>query len=148
MQISSASYYADLSKSYLTQSATAQNNTQTNTSPLDKSTSIQQQQEIQALKSRDQEVRNHEQAHLNAAGGLAVSGAHFSYTTGPDGQRYAVGGDVSIDIAEVADDPQATLNKADIIRRAAMAPAQPSAQDFSVASKAAAMANKARTELL
>lgn len=107
-----------------------------------------QQQEIQKLKNRDREVKSHEQAHLNAAGGLALGAAHFSYITGPDGQRYASGGDVSIDVSEVANDPQATLRKAETIRRAAMAPAQPSAQDYSVAAKAAAMASKAAMELL
>lgn len=108
----------------------------------------QQQSEIQALKDRDSEVRAHEQAHLAAAGGLATGGASFQYVTGPDGQRYATGGEVGIDVSPVANDPQATLLKAETIRRAALAPAQPSGQDVSVASKAAAMANKARAELL
>ncbi|MCK9609150.1 MAG: hypothetical protein M0R33_22170 [Methylomonas sp.] len=108
----------------------------------------QQQREIQALKARDSEVRAHEQAHLAAAGGLATSGASFQYVTGPDGQRYASGGEVGIDVSPVANDPQATLLKAETIRRAALAPAQPSGQDVSVASKAAAMANKASAELL
>lgn len=108
----------------------------------------QQQREIQALKARDSEVRAHEQAHLAAAGGLATSGASFQYVTGPDGQRYASGGEVGIDVSPVANDPQATLLKAETIRRAALAPAQPSGQDLSVASKAAAMANKASAELL
>lgn len=107
-----------------------------------------QLRQIQTLKARDQEVRAHEQAHLSAAGSIAISGASFSYTTGPDGQRYATGGEVSIDTSAVANDPQATLAKAETIRRAALAPAQPSAQDHSVASKASAMANKARAELL
>ncbi|QPK64982.1 hypothetical protein IVG45_08600 [Methylomonas sp. LL1] len=114
----------------------------------DKTDAQQQQREIQALKDRDREVRSHEQAHLSAAGGIAVSGANFQFVTGPDGQRYATGGEVGIDISAVPGDPEATMRKAETIRRAAMAPAQPSAQDFSVASKAAAMANKAGIELL
>lgn len=114
----------------------------------DKTQAIQQQQEIQKLKDRDQEVKAHEQAHLAAAGGLAKGSAHFTYVTGPDGQRYATGGDVSIDTSEVPGDPQATLRKAETIRRAAMAPAQPSGQDYSVASQAAAMASKATMQLL
>lgn len=109
---------------------------------------VEQQKEIQALKERDQEVRAHEQAHLSAAGGIAVSGAKFQFVTGPDGQRYATGGEVSIDTSPVPGDPQATLRKAETIRRAAMAPAQPSGQDYSVASKAAAMASRASIELL
>jgi len=104
--------------------------------------------QIQWLKNRDREVRTHEQAHLSAAGGIAVSGASFSYTVGPDGQRYAVGGEVGIDTSAVAGDPAATLRKAETIRRAALAPAQPSAQDYSVASRATAMASKATIELM
>ncbi|WFP50889.1 putative metalloprotease CJM1_0395 family protein [Methylomonas sp. EFPC3] len=110
--------------------------------------SQEQRQLVEKLKARDREVRAHEQAHLSAAGNLAVSGANYDYVTGPDGQRYASGGDVSIDVSAVAGDPQATLLKADTIRRAALAPANPSAQDQSVAARATAMANKARAELL
>ena len=104
--------------------------------------------QVQALKKRDLEVRNHEQAHLSAAGGIAIRGATFQYVTGPDGLRYATAGEVSIDTSAVAGDPEATLRKAEMIRRAALAPAQPSAQDYSVAAKASAMANKAVIELL
>lgn len=108
----------------------------------------EQLSEIAKLKARDQEVRAHEQAHLTSAGSLARGGAHFSYVTGPDGQRYATGGDVSIDVSEVPNNPQATILKAETIRRAALAPASPSGPDLSIASKAAAMANKARATLL
>ncbi len=110
--------------------------------------SEEQRQKVDTLKARDREVRAHEQTHLSAAGNLAVSGANYDYVTGPDGQRYASGGDVSIDVSAVAGDPQATLLKADTIRRAALAPASPSAQDQSVAAKAVAMGNKALSELL
>ncbi len=108
----------------------------------------EQRLEVQKLKDRDREVRNHEQAHLSAAGGIAVSGASFTFAIGPDGQRYAVGGEVSIDTSTVPNNPEATLRKAETIRRAALAPAQPSAQDYKVASKAAAMARKASLEML
>lgn len=110
--------------------------------------SDEQLAQVEKLKTRDREVRAHEQAHLSAAGGLATGGAHFQYVTGPDGARYATGGDVGIDTSEVSGNPQATLAKADAIRRAALAPAQPSGQDLSVASQASAMAAKARAELL
>ncbi len=112
------------------------------------SLSRDEQKTIENLKARDREVKTHERAHLSAAGSLAIGGAHYSYETGPDGKQYAVGGDVNIDISEVADDPQATLRKAEKIRSAALAPANPSAQDQRVASNAIAMANKARLELL
>ncbi|MBU2571339.1 MAG: hypothetical protein KJ725_15175 [Gammaproteobacteria bacterium] len=110
--------------------------------------SIEEQRQIEALKARDAEVRAHEQAHINAAAGIAVSGASFSYQTGPDGNRYAIGGEVQIDTSPAPGDPEATLRKAESIRRAALAPAQPSAQDFSVAANAARMASDARIELL
>ena len=44
----------------------------------------------------DREERQHEQAHLSAAGGHARGGPSYQYETGPDGKRYAVGGEVSI----------------------------------------------------
>ncbi len=110
--------------------------------------SPQEQREIEQLKARDQEVRVHEQAHLSAAGGIALSGASFTFATGPDGQRYAIGGEVSIDVSEVPGDPQATIRKAELIRKAALAPLNPSSQDHKVAGKAAQMSNKAHAELL
>jgi hypothetical protein len=99
-------------------------------------------------KATDRAVRVHEQAHLAVAGSLAVSGANFSYVTGPDGVRYAVGGDVTIDTSAVPNDPEATYKKAQEIIRAALAPAQPSPQDLSVAAQAQAMAAQAMQELM
>ena len=107
-----------------------------------------EQATVQKLKNRDNEVKAHEQAHLSAAGGIATGGASFSYTSGPDGVRYATGGEVSIDTSPEHGDPAATLRKADIIRRAALAPASPSAQDQSVANSASTMASKARAKLI
>jgi hypothetical protein len=106
-----------------------------------------EQRRLEALKRRDAEVRRHEQAHLTAAGGYAQGGASYQYVTGPDGRRYAVGGEVSIDVSEVSGDAEATIRKAQIIRRAALAPANPSPQDRSVAHEASKMEQKARQEL-
>ena len=105
------------------------------------------QRRLAALKRRDSEVRRHEQAHLAAAGGYARSGASFQYVTGPDGKRYAVGGEVTIDVSSVPGDPEATIRKAQIVRRAALAPASPSPQDRRVAHDASKMELKARQEL-
>ena len=101
---------------------------------------------IAELSQTDREVRAHEQAHLAAAGGLA-RGVSFSYTTGPDGKQYAVGGEVSIDTSPVSGDPQATIQKAQQVRAAASAPANPSGQDRAVAAQAAAIEAAARQEL-
>ncbi len=109
--------------------------------------SSEQESQVQELRKIDREVRAHEQAHLAAAGGLSKGGANFEFTTGPDGQRYAVSGEVQIDTSGVAGDPEATAQKAQQIQQAALAPAQPSSQDRSVAVAAAAMAAEARAEI-
>jgi len=106
------------------------------------------QREIDKLKKIDAEVRLHEQVHLSASGPYARGGANFQYTTGPDGKKYAVAGEVNIDTSEIPNNPQATIAKAQVIRRAALAPAEPSGQDRSVASEAAQMEMKAKQELL
>lgn len=109
--------------------------------------SVQDLRTIETLQSRDREVRAHEAAHLAAAAGLALSGASFSYTRGPDGRSYATGGEVSIDVSSVPDDPAATIAKARQIHRAALAPAQPSGQDRAVAAQAVQMEVEAQQEL-
>jgi hypothetical protein len=106
-----------------------------------------ERKEVDSLKQRDQEVRVHESAHIMAGGALVRGGATYSYRTGPDGKRYAVGGEVQIDTSPVDGDPRATLRKAQQIRKAAMAPAQPSGQDQAVASAAASMETNAQREL-
>ena len=107
----------------------------------------EQQRQLDELQRRDVEVRTHEQAHMSASGGLVQGGASFTYQNGPDGKRYAVGGEVSIDTSKVADDPQANLAKAQKIRRAALAPSQPSSQDRSAAASASRMEAEARAEV-
>ncbi len=106
-----------------------------------------EQRQVAELAARDAEVRQHEQAHLAAAGPYANGGPTYDYQRGPDGKQYAVGGEVSIDTSEVPDDPEATVAKAQTIRRAALAPAEPSSQDRKVAAKATTMEAKARREL-
>jgi hypothetical protein len=106
----------------------------------------EEQREVQQLKQRDTEVRRHEQAHLAAGGQYVRGGANFSYTTGPDGRRYASGGEVSIDVSGEGT-PEATIRKMQIVRRAALAPAQPSPQDRQVAAQASQQEAAARQEL-
>jgi len=105
------------------------------------------EQEIKELKKQDAEVKKHEQAHKAAAGAYYVSGPHFEYKVGPDGKRYAVGGNVKIDTSEVPNDPEATIKKARQIKRAALAPADPSSQDRQVASDASRMEQQAMQEI-
>lgn len=107
--------------------------------------SDEEKKEVEELHQRDNQVRQHEYAHIAAAGAYA-QGVSFSYQAGPDGQRYAVGGEVSIDTSPVQDNPDATIAKASVIRAAAIAPADPSAQDRQVAAAATRMEAAARAE--
>ena len=103
---------------------------------------------ITELKQIEQAVRKHEMAHVAAGGRYILSGANYSYKTGPDGKRYVVGGEVTIDTSPVPGDPQATINKMRQVRSAALAPADPSPQDRRVASTAMAISTKAMSELM
>ncbi len=112
----------------------------------DKDLNEVQLREIERLKARDKEVRAHEMAHLTASSGLAVSAPSYEMTTGPDGQRYATGGEVRIDTSQ-GRTPEETTNKAQRIIAAALAPAEPSAQDLQVAAQARQMLVEAQSEL-
>lgn len=107
-----------------------------------------EQREVRELRQRDMEVRAHEQAHVSAGGQFVTKAPSYDYDTGPDGRRYAVGGEVSIDTSPVPGDPAATMEKAQVVQRAALAPAEPSPQDQQVASEARRMEAQARGELL
>lgn len=102
---------------------------------------------LRELQKADQSVRAHEMAHLAAAGGYAKGGASFSYQRGPDGQNYAVGGEVQVDTSKEAS-PSANIAKMQIIRRAALAPADPSPQDQAVAAQATLQIAESSKELL
>ncbi|WP_244148948.1 putative metalloprotease CJM1_0395 family protein [Desulfonatronum thioautotrophicum] len=114
--------------------------------PDESELSSEDRQVLEQLRQRDAEVRAHEQAHVAAGGQYVTSGASYTYETGPDGRQYAVGGEVSIDTSPVPGNPEQTEQKAQTIRRAALAPASPSAQDVKVATSAAQMEAEARTE--
>lgn len=108
--------------------------------------SPEQLAQLAKLQARDREVRQHEAAHLAASGGLAISGASFSYQKGPDGVNYAIGGEVGIDTSP-GRTPEETIARARIIQAAALAPAEPSGPDRAVAAAAQQMELKARSEL-
>lgn len=100
---------------------------------------------VEQLQKRDREVRLHEMAH-ESVGGQFTGGASYEYRRGPDGKNYAVGGEVSVDVG-TANNPEDTIQKARQIKAAALAPAQPSAQDRQVAREAEQMIADARQEL-
>ncbi|GAB2865100.1 hypothetical protein GCM10027277_37500 [Pseudoduganella ginsengisoli] len=106
----------------------------------------EQQAQIDKLKASDTKVRQHEQAHLAAAGGLATSWPTYTYQRGPNGVNYAVGGEVNINTSP-GSTPQETIARAERIQAAALAPADPSGQDRSVAARAQQMEREAQVEL-
>ncbi|UJJ30627.1 putative metalloprotease CJM1_0395 family protein [Halopseudomonas maritima] len=107
---------------------------------------LAEQQEMSELAARDREVRAHEQAHV-AVGGQYAGTASYSYERGPDGRQYAVAGEVPISTSPVSGDPQATIDKMEQVRRAALAPAEPSSADRAIAAQAAQLIAQARAEL-
>ncbi len=106
-----------------------------------------EQQQIAELKARDAEVRAHEAAHA-AVGGQLAGPPSYTYQRGPDGQQYAVGGEVQISLAEVPNDPQATIARMKQVKAAALAPVEPSSADRAIAAEASRRIVAAQAELL
>lgn len=105
------------------------------------------QKEVDKLQARDREVRAHEQAHVAAGGQHIRGGIQYDYQRGPDGRNYAVGGHVNIDVSEEKT-PEATVTKMQQVKRAALAPAEPSGADRAVAAAASQKEQTARAEIV
>lgn len=88
--------------------------------------------EQQAIRQRYREIYSHEMAHKTAAGSLA----------GPiviekDSKGIPVGGHVSIKMPVLdKNNPEKTIEQANTVIKAAMAPSDPSGQDYKVAAQA------------
>jgi hypothetical protein len=108
---------------------------------------LRQKLEVKQLEQLERSVREHERAHLRAAQNLAIGSPSFEYKVGPDGQKYAVGGEVNIDASPAGKDPEETITKALKIQRAALAPSDPSPEDLQVATQARIMEAKAHRKL-
>ncbi|SOE01696.1 putative metalloprotease CJM1_0395 family protein [Caenispirillum bisanense] len=106
--------------------------------------SPEQQARVAELKARDAEVRTHEQAH-KAVGGRYAGAPRYETTRGPDGNTYAIGGEVAIDVSP-AGTPDETIDKMIQVKAAALAPAEPSPQDRRVAAMADALRLQAMAE--
>jgi hypothetical protein len=103
---------------------------------------------INALGERDRDVQAHEAAHMAAGGSAIRGGASYTYQIGPDGRRYAIGGEVTVDMTPVQGNPRATIAKMMAIRAAALSPTDPSQQDMKVAAVAAQIEEQARAQLV
>ena len=106
----------------------------------------EERREAAKMRARDGEVRAHEQAH-KAAGGAYAGAVSLTYARGPDGKRYAVAGEVTIDTAPIDGDPRATIAKLTQVKRAALAPASPSGPDRAIAASATAAILEAQSQL-
>jgi len=93
----------------------------------------------QAIRQQYREIYAHELAHKNAAGSLA----------GPiviekDSNGIPVGGHVSIQMPTLdKEHPEKTIKHAETVIKSAMAPSDPSEQDYKVASQAKAIKTQA-----
>lgn len=108
--------------------------------------SPEEERVVTQLQETDRRVRAHERAHLAVGADLVRGGASFTYELGPDRRRYAVAGEVSIDTSP-GRTPEETVPKAQHIRATALAPADPSSQDYRVAAMASRMEMAARQAL-
>lgn len=100
---------------------------------------------VRALINREKEVVAHENAH-KSVGGEFAGAMSYSYTVGPDGKRYISGGEVAISIP-ASDDPEQLEKALERVKRAALAPAKPSAQDQRVAASASAKQMRVRAQI-
>ena len=101
---------------------------------------------VRELQAIDRRVREHEAAHLRAGRGVVTSGANFNYVYGPDGRQYAVSGEVGIDTSPERK-PEANIDKGERIQAAALAPRDPSEQDYRVAAVGAQLESRGRADL-
>lgn len=111
-----------------------------------KTLSPEQQRVVRELQAIDRKVREHEAAHLQAGRGVVTSGANFGYVYGPDGRQYAVSGEVGIDTSPERK-PEANIDKGERIQAAALAPRDPSQQDYRVAAVGVELESQGRADL-
>ena len=105
----------------------------------------QEIRQVDKLKSREKEVITHELRH-QSVGGQYASAPSYGKEKGPDGRSYITDGSVKISVSEEST-PEKTISKMQQVYAAALAPAEPSSADRSVAAKAKSIEASARAEL-
>jgi hypothetical protein len=113
----------------------------------DEAQQLVEEKVVSQLKVRDREVRVHEMAHANI-GGTTTGTPSYTFEVGPDGKKYAISGEVDVDLSIVPGDPQATIVKMQKVYAAALAPVSPSIQDTRVAASATQKILTAQSELV
>lgn len=114
--------------------------------PAAKELTPEQQREVAELQQIDRAVRAHEAAHIAAGHGVITSGPNYTFTYGPDGRQYVNGGEVGIDTSPERK-PEANIDKGIRIQAAALAPKDPSPQDYRAASIGGQIEAKGRSDL-
>ncbi len=101
--------------------------------------SLRNHQKQDLIRRNYREIYNHELAHKNAAGSL---GGPIVIEKNSEG--IPVSGHVSIKMPSLnRDNPKETINHANTVIKAALAPSDPSAQDYKVAAEARSIKSKA-----
>lgn len=90
---------------------------------------------IARMKNWEQSVVSHENTHMQVGGEFAGSPSYI-YQKGPDGKLYIVGGEVSMRLP-AGGDLEKLKGALERVKRAAMSPSDPSAQDQKTAALAA-----------
>lgn len=99
----------------------------------------QQQQRQELIRNNYNEIYSHELAHKNAGGSFAGA---IVIEKNSDG--IPIGGHVSIKMPSLdRQNPKKTIDHADTVIRSAMAPSDPSDQDYKVAAQARRIKNQA-----
>lgn len=107
--------------------------------PMKKPTEVNNKEFEQYKEKTNNEVMEHEKAHKQAAGELGGE-----IVIEKDANGVATGGHVPIMIPEVTEaNVEVTKEKNERVKAAALAPADPSSQDYFVAAQAQANINKA-----
>lgn len=104
--------------------------------------------EKRRLEQSQREVMAEQIRQSQIAGSYARPIAEFAHELGPDGSRYAVDVTLSFDTSVAGEEPEELLEKAETVRRAALASSDPNTQELMVAAKAAMMATMARARML
>lgn len=116
-------------------------------SPMVGEMTLEQANELKRIQGKAEKVVSHEDAHAMVGGTLMLGGPTYQYELGPDGEVYESSGQSRIDMSPLVGNPQGTVFKMQHVKRAAMAPLNPSGADRVVASQADQIENQARKQL-
>lgn len=112
-------------------------------SPMQKQREQKQAQKEELIKKNYEEIYHHELAHKIAGGKLAGA---IVIEKNSEGIPFAGHVDIKMPSLNV-NNPQQTINDADTVIRSAMAPADPSSQDYNVARQAQSIKTQAQNRL-